>query len=332
MSRRAEQLAADGHLFEAIEVLTEANRAQRDPAVEARLVELRRDAHRSAPETSGAAPLWPPSVADTFPDAAGPPEINRGELTPEALRSGILNHGCLLVRGLLAPRRVNQLVSDIDQAFAAYEAHIEGKPISETTPWFVPFDPGIDQPIPREWMRRTGGGVLAVDSPRALFDVIETFEELGVRELLTAYLQEAPRLLGLKTTLRRVEPHGEPDWHQDGAFMGVDIRSVDIWIALSHCGVDAPGLDIVSRRLDGIVDTGTDGADYDWSVGTGMVDRLAPKGVDQPVFAPGDALLFDHLLLHRTGVHPGMTRSRYAIEAWFAAPSSYPIDQVAIAY
>jgi hypothetical protein len=330
-SRRAEELVAGGHLLDAIDVLTEANRVRRDPALEARLVELRRDAHRCAPPADDA-PTWPPASTDTFPDAVGPPEIIRDELTAEALRSGILHHGCLLVRNLLDPPRVTQLVNDIDHAFAAYEAHVAGSPVADTAPWFVPFDPGPNQPIHREWIRHTGGGVLAVDSPRALFDVIETFEQLGIRALLTDYLQEAPRLLGLKTTLRRVEPQGEPDWHQDGAFMGANIRSVDIWISLSHCGVDAPGLDIVSRRLDGIVDTGTDGADYDWSVGTGAVERLAGEGVIQPVFEPGDALIFDHLLLHRTGVHPGMTRARYAVEAWFAAPSSYPSDQVAIAY
>ena len=43
-----------------------------------------------------------------------------------------------------------------------------------------------------------------------------------------------------------------------------------------------------------------------------------------PEFSPGDALLFDHLFLHRTGVAPGMTRERWAIETWFFAPSTLP--------
>ena len=38
--------------------------------------------------------------------------------------------------------------------------------------------------------------------------------------------------------------------------MGTDIRSVNLWMALSHCGDEAPGLDIVPRRLDHIVETG----------------------------------------------------------------------------
>ena len=41
-------------------------------------------------------------------------------------------------------------------------------------------------------------------------------------------------------------------------------------------------------------------------------------------FRAGDALLFDHLLLHRTAVGPGMTRERYAMETWLFAPSVVP--------
>jgi len=43
----------------------------------------------------------------------------------------------------------------------------------------------------------------------------------------------------------------------------------------------------------------------------------------RPVFAAGDAILFDHLCLHRTAASPGMTKTRYAIETWIMAPSTY---------
>ena len=112
-------------------------------------------------------------------------------------------------------------------------------------------------------------------------------------------------------------------WHQDGAFMGADIRSLNVWLSLSHCGDDAPGLDVVARRLDQIVPTGTDGAYMDWNVGPGMVERVAQGSVTRPIFEAGDALIFDHMLLHRTAVDASMVRDRYAIESWFLAPSTY---------
>jgi hypothetical protein len=72
---------------------------------------------------------------------------------------------------------------------------------------------------------------------------------------------------------------------------------------------------------------------FDWSVSETIVDEVAR---DAPVVAPhfraGDALLFDHLLLHRTAVGPQMTRERYAMENWMFAPSSYPDGQIPLVY
>ncbi|NND67363.1 MAG: hypothetical protein HKN19_07240, partial [Halioglobus sp.] len=45
-------------------------------------------------------------------------------------------------------------------------------------------------------------------------------------------------------------------------------------------------------------------------------------------FAEGDALLFDEMALHRTGVDASMTKNRYAMEMWFFAASMFPHDQV----
>jgi len=259
------------------------------------------------------------------------PEVDGSHLTVDVLRSAIAFHGCLLVRGLVDRAHAARLADDVERAFVAYDATESGvAQDDDAASWFVPFDPGPGREIPREWIR-AGSGVAAVDSPRALFDVIEAFDGAGLRELLTEYLGEAPVMLAKKWTLRRVPPNDQPaDWHQDGAFMGAGIHSVDVWLALSECGVDAPGLDIVPMRLDRIVETGTEGAHFDWSVGDGVARRLAPGGTIRPEFRPGDALLLDHMLLHRTAFDPAMHMPRYAIEAWFAAPSAYASDVVAI--
>jgi ectoine hydroxylase-related dioxygenase (phytanoyl-CoA dioxygenase family) len=319
--------------LEEIGALSGANRRRRrrDPKIEQRLVQLRLDALPELDVSQGQT-SWPPAVPDMFPDTDCPPEVSRDELTLETLQSAIFQHGCLLVRGLVDQPRVDQLVEDIDRAFAGYEAHLRGKSASKTAPWFVPFDPYVEETA-RDWCH-AAGGVLAVDSPRGLFDVVETFEEAGIGRLVTRFLGGRPTLLAKKWTLRRVPAGIEADWHQDGSFMGTNIRTINVWLALSKCGQDqdAPGLDIVARRLDGIVETGTEGARLDWSVGPGMAERVAKGRIVRPVFEPGDALLFDHLLLHRTDTRPGPRRDRYAIEAWFAASSSYPPEQIPIVY
>jgi hypothetical protein len=74
-----------------------------------------------------------------------------------------------------------------------------------------------------------------------------------------------------------------------------------------------------------VVPAGTQGALFPWSVADDVVEGLAePAPLIRPEFEPGDAMLFDHLCLHRTAIGPEMTRERYAIETWFFGPSAYP--------
>jgi hypothetical protein len=167
-----------------------------------------------------------------------------------------------------------------------------------------------------------------------LFELMELVEDTGIAALIEAYFGERPALSANKCTLRRVPTDTNTNWHQDGAFLGREVRSLNLWLALSPCGVDAPGLDIVPQRFDEILPTGTEGALFDWSVSPAVVEGASggPDAVVSPEFGRGDALLFDHMFLHRTGVRPGMTQQRWAIESWFFAPSSYPDGQIPLAY
>jgi hypothetical protein len=265
----------------------------------------------------------------------GVPTVSPGELTPEAIRAGIASGGCLLVPGLVPPRLVDRLVDDVDRAFEGYDAHAADLSASETTPWFEPFRPaeryGKGYMVEEKRANvREGGGTWTADSPRTLFDLTESFEEVGLTSVITGYLGERPVLSMSKGTLRRVPLDTvNAEWHQDGAFLGKPIRTLNVWLALSHAGVDAPGLDLLPRRLDGIVETGTEGATFPWTVAPAMVEQAA-RGTPlcRPTFEPGDALLFDELFLHRTATEPGMTRERYAIETWLFAPSAYPGKQI----
>ena len=121
-----------------------------------------------------------------------------------------------------------------------------------------------------------------------------------------------------------------PDFHQDGAFLGEGIRTVDTWIALSACGpgTGATAIDLVPRRFE-VLPTG-EGALLPWALAERMiVDLVGADSVISPTFAPGDALLFDERLVHRTGLGPDVA-PRYAIESWFVAPSVYPEQHVPI--
>ena len=333
--RKADLLVKQNNYREAIRLLTEANRRLHSSAIEILLVNLRHDSFFHHVPTSSLA-SWPPSPADLYGDQTGIPEIDRQDFTATNVAAGVFNHGSIIVRNMLTQDQVSLMRTSIIQTYAQHDKAMAGAPETETAPWFVPFNPapreGTEAIVDRAWFRRTGAE-LASDSPRGLFNLINCLQDAGITDMVTEYLGERPALSVRKTSLRQVpkDVNAEHGWHQDGAFLGHGIRTVNVWIALTDCGVDAPSLDMVPRRLRGIVPTGTEGAAFDWSVSQLAVRDAA--GDTPPVrlqFREGDAIIFDEMNLHRTAGGPGMTKDRFAIEAWFFAPSCYPLEQLPI--
>jgi hypothetical protein len=329
--KEARALAAENRHFEAIALLSAANRTARDAETESLLVRLRHQAFARVPR-SGPPTAWPPALADPFPSVTGqPPEITSSSLTPEILGGALLHHGCLLVRRLVSESQAMELVEDIDRSFQARRADSKPRSAAEMRPWFVPFDPDPGYTPPQ---RRAPGAVLAAESPRSLFHIIEAYEQNQLIHAVEGYLGERPVISLNKCVLRNtafLEP-SNPTWHQDGAFLGAGVHSVDAWLALSYCGgdTDTPGLEILPRRVDRILDTGQ--ALPANAVTRAQVDAVAgDTQVKRPLFAPGDGLLFDERFLHRTGIDPDMKGERRAIETWFFAPSSFPKSYIPIA-
>jgi hypothetical protein len=123
-------------------------------------------------------------------------------------------------------------------------------------------------------------------------------------------------------------------------------RALNVWVALSDCGEDAPGLDFVPRRIEDLLDTGTEGSGAE-HLERPDGDEVSPKtvlvaphtaeqaagelGVVRPRFLPGDVMLFDDRFLHRTGSEAEMPNPRFAIESWFFGASGFPRDYVPLA-
>ena len=335
---QAASLEEAGRSLEALDLLLETNRRDASPEIETRIVQIRNRAfdELGEPGSDYAAPEGAEFGAAAEED--GLPSLDASQLSAGAIRSAFLSHGSLLVRGLCPADAVDTLRTGIDRAFEQRDASAAGAPHSETSHWFNPFVPDRRFEgavlLGRSFVGG-GSGIWTADSPRMLFELLETFDTLGVREVVGEYLGERPAISVNKGTLRRVAPTGGTEWwHQDGAFLGEGIRSLNIWLSLTASGKDAPGMDVVAKRLDHIVKPGSGGADFDWSLGDDAVREVAGDTIRRPLFEAGDALLFDHLHLHRTGTDPGMTKTRYAIETWFFAPSAYPDphEQVPLVY
>jgi Phytanoyl-CoA dioxygenase (PhyH) len=331
-------------IFEEIQALREAGRGERDPEVARRILRLGHLAGVALVDRAGEGPSDHPAPAfDGLAEGARLPEVAPVELTPELLRAAMVRSGCLLVRAAVDEDDVTRLVEGIGRAYAAREA--QARAGSTGDGYFEEFqpDPRFDVRFDRGVIR-DGAALLAADSPLVLLDVIDALERAGLKRLATDYLaSDRPVISVNKCLLRRTRPgpsatsHGAGGfklsaWHQDGAFLG-EVRALNVWLSLSHCGDDAPGLDIVPRRLDKIVPTGTKGAVFDWSASVAVAEEAAgDAGIVRPIFAPGDVLLFDELLLHATAAEPGMRGTRYAVENWFFDPSNFPPRYTPLAF
>lgn len=348
---QADALVASGAIRDAIDLLTSANRSCRSSDIEQALVRVRHVGCASLPPPIP--PVGRQPLVATAPSAEIV-EVAAADLTASVVRAGFARSGCVLVRGLLSSERVAPLVAGIDATFAAFDRAAADDAFDPE--WYEPFPmPDVVSPanagaavalapgapsagrIPARAHRRVtreAAGIWTVDSPRMLFEFFELIDEIGMGDLITEYLGERPFLSANKCALRRVPVQDmSGGWHQDGAFLGEDVAAFNCWIALTRCGVDAPGLDIVPRRFDHLLEAGSKDAYFKWSLSDDDV-RIAADGVPlaRPVFQAGDALLFDHRLAHRTATSPTMTMERHAIEAWFFAPSAFPPSQLPIVY
>ncbi len=323
----AEQLRRRGEFRAAIDRLIAANRASLDARLESTLVDLRLEAAAAAglPDV----PV-PRSVVAPEGDGGEIVEVDPAGMTVEALRTGLARSGCLLVRGLVPPERGAQMIEGIDATLEAFDASEQGETVDPA--WWTPR-PIADRAgagLGLNRLNRSMGALWTVFSPRMVFELLDAVDTLGVSRLMTDFFGERPYLSANKCTLRRVPPEDMyTGWHQDGAFLGDSIGSLNLWMTLTPCGTDAPGLDVVPKRFDGVLPTGEEGAIFKWSMSDqGVANAAAGTPIVRPQFGAGDVLLFDHRLLHRTASSSAMAHDRYAIEAWFFAPSAYPDAQV----
>ncbi len=330
----ADERTAEGGAHEAIATLTAANRRRRDPALELALARIRHLGFDSSPH---------PMVARADGDdlhldlVDGLPTIAPEDLSAPLLSHALSRYGCLFVPGLLDADQVDHAVDGIDRAFEELDRY-EAAPLAARSPeeraWFEPFHaagPYAGMELGGRSFTRSTGGIWTIESPRMLFDVLELFERNGVIDAVSGHLGERPVMSASKCNIRRTPPHIPGGWHQDGSFIGTDVSTVDAWVSLSHCGRDAAGLDVVVHPFQHLLRTGIDGVVIPHEV---VLEAIAELGL--PVisreYGPGDALLFDHLFVHRTAITPEMTRDRYALETWFFAPSRYPDSQIPFLY
>ena len=248
-------------------------------------------------------------------------------LTAERIAQEIGSQGCVLVKGFLSAKESKKLRDTIDRALADKQEYDR---LHIGTRWYDPFTDIQDREQRKELnkqriaMGKYPTSTFIADSPTAFAMWLNVIRQTGLGDVIAQYIGRRPALSLSKTVLRRQPPMQHcGGWHQDGAFLGAHVKTLNAWIALTDCGEAAPGLDVLPRRIE-LMPTGTVGAHFSWSISDDLVRQTYPGEIIRPKFKAGDLLLFDHFLLHRTASAPDMTEDRYAIESWFFSPDAFP--------
>ena len=267
---------------------------------------------------------WPPTYVDPAPAMpVGLVEATPADLDADLLGGAVQHHGCLVVRGLFGPHALARARAALMAAHASSATHRDGG--AHDPAWYDPVVTGRRSDAVQRANGAANGSVWLADSPRATAEFMDLLADAGIPELLTDYLGERPVFSLQKSTLRRIDPEERlTTWHQDGAFMGREIRTMNLWVTLTDCGGSFPasGLEVIPTRLDEILDT-SDGI-VPFAVPFDTVDAIATATpAISPSFSAGDAVFFDEMFLHRTFQRAGLSEPRYALECWFFAPSAF---------
>lgn len=331
--------SVDADTFDSLEaILVEIDELSADPArredpeVAARILQLRHWAGARLAGKSKETSPYPDPDYSGLPEPGVVPETTLDQATPAMIRGALLRNGCLLIRGVVPRKEAEGLAADIDRAYEIRTEVSESRANGAEKGWYEEFSP--DSPyfstVDRGWIGG-GGGLLAADSPVMHAKMLAAFSDAGLSDLIAGYLGEPAAISDQKCTLRKTPPSAGRGWHQDGSFMG-EVKALNVWMALTHCGDTAPGMDIVPKRIEEILPSGTEGTEIAIQIHEDIARAAAGDGgVVRPIFEPGDVLLFDEMFLHTTAAEASMPNTRFAIESWFFGASAFPEDYVPIA-
>jgi hypothetical protein len=286
-------------IMAAVQAMSGRSAGDSPTAAETELLALMTDAGKARCQRSSALAVVRPQATDLFADTVGLPEIPAEELSRDTLAAGILHHGALLVRHLYSEDLLTRL-----QGIA----------------------------VSREGIDREDNSPLGC-SPHTFFQLLSIYQDCGLLDAVRGYLDDEPVVFGERSKLRQHragrDKYAAIPWHQDVNFFGRKSYAINCWAAVTSCGEDNPGLNIVPvrtdkrHRWDG--DDGIAPLDYGRSLTPQELDLIrGNQAVAHPVLQPGDALLFDEMTVHQTALSRWVQREQVVTISWFFRASGFP--------
>ena len=227
---------------------------RRIPQVEERILQLRHTAGLQLPPGPRTAPGNPEPAFELL--ATGPACLRPapGELTPELLRAAVLRGGSLLVRGLVGPGTSPVWSRGWTARSRRARGRRVGRRTAPTTRSLSPTHDSIWGPSDHGSANERGacgrrlpeGHVRHARHLRAKRSSTSWLPSISAsarrsRSTSAPFAGSGRRPARATASGTRTEPSSG------------DVRALNVWLSLSHCGDVAPGLDIVPRRIDHVV-------------------------------------------------------------------------------
>lgn len=261
------------------------------------------------------------------------PVIEKSAFTTALFQTMMADYGCVLARGLFAMSDVLTLRTNAEATYRDYDrglTEILAGRTPEGSPHITADSFATDVSAIARF--RQFGSIPLTRCPQASSVVATTLSESPLRPALEHYFGTQ---VGLSLTASSVRLSERANltrrvFHQDGNFLGgIATQTINCWIALDPCGVDAPAMEVYPHRVPELMQAGDNDAIVPWEISEQTVyARLGKENFWTPEFAPGDAFIFDHMHVHRTHLTSTMTRDRFAMENWIFPITEPYRDQV----
>jgi hypothetical protein len=221
---------------------------------------------------------------------------------PAALWQALKVQGCLLLRQILPPEPLARWRQTLhhcyEQADALFERGALSPEIYQRFCQFGHLPPGL-------WQGHQDFFETVLLEPR-LQPVLRALFPHGLH-VLSQFSR--PRRQSARWPERRIP------FHQDAEFLP-EPQALNFWIPLDPCGRTAPGLELLCQPQSVCWFTL---ADLTQPLSQQRDDQYvhslyAPELFWRPVLEPGDLLVFNALLLHRTWLTAGMQQARFSLE------------------
>ena len=233
-------------------------------------------------------------------ETAHPVLGNERPVSGAALVSCLRAHGAAKLAGFFDPSLIAWILEQFRTSMAERQKQ---------------WDAGM---LPREHHKDFTGGSMRLD--QVTIDG-RTAGEALTREPLQAAADE---MLGHSARrshssyIRTISPGPEElPFHQDQTL--VESALLNIWLPLTPCGTDAPGLEVaLTPKTELLATTGPQESnrlvERKQITRELIVDTFGERALWHPTFEPGDALVFSGSTVHRTYVTEAMTEPRTSIE------------------